>query len=139
MDAAFRQAVLTAYGALPDDCRYAPATEEQLQLFEREFGSIPPDYRWFLAACGSGVCGAEWLDGIEQLRVSHRKFRDEFAPGGWTMRGVFIIGWDGAGNPFGIDQSSGQVLVEDHNFGGIHEMAKSFREFLAQGLGLDAK
>jgi len=52
------------------------------------------------------------------------------------MRDVFIIGWDGWGNPFGIELSSGRVLVEDHNFGGIHEMAPSFHVLLARGLGL---
>jgi len=50
------------------------------------------------------------------------------------MRGVFVIGWDGFGNPYGIDAATGRILVEDHNFGGIHEMAASFAEFLAMGL-----
>lgn len=50
------------------------------------------------------------------------------------MRDVFIIGWDGFGNPFGIAENSGKLLVEDHNFGGIHEMAESFEAFLTKGL-----
>ena len=50
------------------------------------------------------------------------------------MADVFVIGWDGAGNPFGIDRATGRVLVEDHNFGGIHEMAESFSAFLEAGL-----
>jgi hypothetical protein len=57
-------------------------------------------------------------------------------PNGWTLKGVFVIGWDGAGNPFGIDGDSGRVLVEDHNFGGVHELATSFEAFLARGLQL---
>lgn len=139
MDAAIRHAIVTAYGELPNGCRHAPATEEQLQLFEKEFGPIPPDFRWFLAACGSGVCGSEWIDGINDLPESHRKFLAESGIDGWSMRNVFIIGWDGAGNPFGIDQLAGRILVEDHNYGGIHEVANSFRELLVRGLGLDAE
>jgi hypothetical protein len=41
------------------------------------------------------------------------------------MDGVFVIGWDGGGNPFDIQATSRKVLVEDHDFGGIHEMADS--------------
>ena len=50
------------------------------------------------------------------------------------MRNVFVIGWDGAGNPYGIDSATGKLLVEDHNFGGIHEVATSFEAFLTKGL-----
>jgi SMI1/KNR4 family protein SUKH-1 len=134
MDAALRQAIVTAWHELPAGCRYPPATEEQLLKFEVEFGAIPPDYRWFLAACGGGTCGREWVDGIAELVETHRKFRAESRPGGWRMRNVFVIGWDGFGNPFAIDSISGRLLAEDHNFGGIHEMAKSFPAFLCDAL-----
>ncbi len=50
------------------------------------------------------------------------------------MTEVFVIGWDGGGNPFGIHVESGKILVEDHVFGGIHDMAKSFEAFLERGL-----
>jgi hypothetical protein len=109
---------------------------EQLAAFEKEFGTIPSDYRWYLAACGGGVCGSEWIDGVEQLAASHRKFRAESGSGGWKMRNVFVIGWDGAGNPFGIEQATGRVVAEDHNFGGVHELAQSFVTFLQRGLGV---
>lgn len=46
------------------------------------------------------------------------------------MRDVFIIGWDGSGNPFGIHTPTGELRVEDHTFGGVHRMAESFRQFL---------
>ena len=44
-----------------------------------------------------------------------------------------IIGWDGAGDPFGIETSMGKLLVEDHSFGGVHEMAESLAAFLERG------
>jgi hypothetical protein len=47
-----------------------------------------------------------------------------------------VIGWDGAGNPFGIEQATGRVVAEDHNFGGVHELAQSFVTFLQRGLGV---
>ncbi len=50
------------------------------------------------------------------------------------MRDVFVIGWDGAGNPFGVHAQTGKLMVEDHNFGEVHELAASFPEWLARGL-----
>jgi hypothetical protein len=117
--------------ALPDDLRRPRATEEKLRRFEASFGPIPPDYRWFLLVCGGGCFGSEELDGIDQLETSHTKFRRESGPPrGWTMTGVFIVGWDGGGNPFGIEAVTGRVSVEDHDFGGIHELAPSFERLL---------
>lgn len=121
--------------AMPESLRREPATEEQLREFEARFGEIPGDYRWFLLTCGGGHFGAEEVDDIVQLTQSHIKFRNEFGPPrGWTMTGVFIIGWDGFCNPFGIETVTGRVVVEDHNFGGIHELAPSLDEFMLRGV-----
>ncbi|MFO0814044.1 MAG: SMI1/KNR4 family protein [Gemmatales bacterium] len=112
-----------------------PASEPKLKAFEAEFGPIPDEFRWFLASCGGGPIGSVWVDSINELPATHKKFRAEFGPPrGWTMSDVFVIGWDGGGNPFGIQVPTGRVLVEDHDFGGIHEMASSFAAFLAKGL-----
>lgn len=138
MDAALQQSVLAAWRLIPNEDRDTPATEEQLQWFAASFGPIPDDYRWFLSACGGGPCGGEWIDGIEELPETHRKFKEEFGPGGWSLADVFVIGCDGAGNPFGIHEPSGRVLVEDHDFGGIHEMAASFSAFLVKGLEIES-
>lgn len=126
--------IIAAHRALPEDIRSAPATVEELTAFESVFGPIPPVYRWYLEHCGGGVAGSEWLDDIHRLVDSHRKFQSESGEGGWSMRGVFIIGWDGGGNPFGISIKTGEVLVEDHDFGGIHVLAPSFHSFLAQAM-----
>ena len=50
---------------------------------------------------------------------------------------MFVIGWGGGGNPYGIRRSSGEIVAEDHDFGGVHVMARSLGDFLALGL-LDA-
>ena len=38
------------------------------------------------------------------------------------------------GNLFGIEETTGRVLVEDHNYGGVYELASSFEKFLLQGV-----
>ncbi len=121
--------------AMPEPLRREPATEQELREFEARYGQIPADYRWFLVTCGGGRFGAEEVDDIAELAKSHAKFRREFGPPrGWTMQDVFIIGWDGAGNPFGIETVTGRVVVEDHNFGGTHELAPSLEEFVLRGV-----
>jgi hypothetical protein len=131
--------IIAAHRALPEDVRSAPATVEELAAFESEFGPIPRPYRWYLEHCGGGVAGSEWLDNIHELPVSHRRFQEESGHGGWTMQDVFIIGWDGRGNPFGVSAKTGEILVEDHDFGGIHVLAASVLEFLARAMRVDQR
>ncbi|MEM7312611.1 MAG: SMI1/KNR4 family protein [Planctomycetota bacterium] len=133
MDATFQSRIVAAFNALPDGCRYPAATDAEIIDFEATFGAIPDDFRWFLKQCGGGTVGAEWVDGINELRETHEKFNRERGPDGWTLDDVFVIGWDGAGNPFGI-HTSGKLIVGDHNFGGVHVMADSFAAFLDAGL-----
>ena len=138
MNESKRKLFATAFAALPDGCKNDVATEAQLEEFESTFGAIPDDFRWFLIHCGGGTIGSEWVDGIDELPNTHRKFKEESnIAHGWTMDGVFVIGWDGAGNPFGIETATGRILVEDHNFGGTHEMSPSFESFLERGLLLN--
>jgi len=122
--------------AMPESLRRNPATEAELLEFEARYGEIPTDYRWFLLTYGGGHFGSECIDDIVELAKSHNKFRREFGSlHGWTMSDVFIIGWDAAGNPFGIETGTGRVLVEDHTFGGIHELAPSLEEYMLSGVG----
>jgi hypothetical protein len=142
VDERFRAAVIAAWRSLVGavDINAPPATESELLAFEAQFGPIPADFRWFLAVCGGGPVGSEWVDSIDKLPDTHRKFRSEFGPPrGWTLANVFVIGWDGWGNPYGIHAPTGRLLVEDHEFGGIHEMAPSFAAFLTNGLSIDAE
>src|SRR5258706_12991436 len=116
-----RQKIQDHIMAMPACLRHPPATEQQLREFEATFGPIPEDYRWFLLTCGGGHFGAAEVDNIERLAKGHAKFRREFGPPrGWTMHDVFIIGWDGGGNPFRVERSTGGIGVEDHDVGGIH-------------------
>jgi hypothetical protein len=119
--------------SLPGEARYLPASPAQLDTFEHSYGPVPSEYRVFLLEFGGGVVGSERVDGIEQLSNTHAKYESERHPGGWTMQDAFVIGWDGAGNPMAIDRS-GAVVVEHHNFGGVHQLAPSFLAFLTTGL-----
>ena len=128
MTPAQQSKILEFHRSLPEACRSAPASPEELTAFEKEFGPIPDDYRWYLTSCGGGVIGSEWVDDVSKLKKTHAKFLKE----GWTMKDVFAIGWDGGGNPMAIERATGKVLVEDHDFGGIHVLAGSFAEFVLQ-------
>lgn len=130
-----RSLILKLWSARPEEIRSVPATEDALNTFEKEFGAIPEDFRWFLAACGGGVVGGEWVDGVEQLAKSHRKhFRDRSADNGWKAS-FFIIGWDGTGQPFGIDRATGEVVTEPEGSDGeVDRLSPSIEAFLLKGL-----
>ena len=114
--------------------RSPPASDAQSL---RSSGNSDPCLRTSVGSSGSA--GAEWLapSGWTISAASGKRTRSFWpnraaradADGGW-----FVIGWDKGGNPFGIHLKSGKILVEDHDFGGIHEMASSFEAFLEQGL-----
>ena len=121
--------------ALPESLKRKPATHEEINDFESKYTKIPEDYRWFLLACGGGIFGSEEFDSIDELQKTYIKFIKESEHSkGWTMRDVFIIGWDGSGNPFGIDTSTGKILLEDHTFGGIHQIAENLQEYMLKGI-----
>ncbi|MFG6460745.1 SMI1/KNR4 family protein [Roseateles sp. DXS20W] len=126
--------LLQAWKQLPESIRYQPATQPQIDAFESQHGPIPPTYREFLLQFGGGAVGSEWLDGVDQLANTHAKFRRERSLHAWRLDDAFVIGWDGAGNPLAISRE-GAVVVEDHNFGGVHRLASSLMAYVARGLG----
>lgn len=127
-----QQQIFDAHFALPEECRSPAASEEALSAFESQLEPIPTDYRWYLTACGGGVIGSEWINGIEQLAETHRRVREGQQNGFYTLQDFFPVGWDGGGNPYGFDLQSGRILTEDHDFGGIHVEAESFFELLCK-------
>lgn len=127
--------LIEAWAVLPEGIRSEPASDQELIALENEMGPIPPDFRWFLQKLGGGPVGSEWIDNANELRESHAKFKAEsVAPSGWTLTDCFVVGWDGSGNPLAIDNTTGALVVEDHEFGGIHPVAPSFLDFLRKGL-----
>lgn len=126
-----RRLIRALWEARPEDLRSAPASEATLIEFESEFGTIPEDFRWFLAECGGGVVGSEWIDDIEHLAASHKKFEQERGAGYWHST-MFVIGWNGGGQPFGLDPLSHAVIVEAD--GQIQALSPSIEHFLIRGL-----
>jgi hypothetical protein len=118
-----QQQIKDAHCELPEDCRREPASPADLAAFESEFGAIPTDYRWYLAECGGGVIGSDWIDSIEELAATHRKVREGQRRGCYRIARFFALGRDGFGNVYGYDLETGHIVMEDHNFGGVHELA----------------
>ena len=132
MNPSQQQQVKNAHFELPEDCRHTPASPEELIEFERDFGQIPEDYRWYLAECGGGVIGSEWIDGIDELASTHRKIREGQTKGFYRISHFFPLGWDGFGNAYGYDLETGHIVMEDHNFGGVHEVATDLYDLLCK-------
>jgi hypothetical protein len=118
MTPAQQASVTQAHNALPESCRSAPASEEALVAFEAEHGAIPADYRWYLANCGGGVIGCDWIDSIKELWETHRRVKEARAKGFYLRLGdYFPVGWDGWGCTYGFDLKTGRIMLEDHELG----------------------
>ena len=127
MTSELKSKIVDLWKIRPDGIRCSPASEADLQNFETEHYKIPDDYRWFLAKCGSGVVGSEWLDGIDDLFSSHAKFQKESSlPEGWKTPDLFLIGWDGLGSPIGV-LPDGFVVVEHPNISEVEVLAECKR------------
>ena len=126
--------LLPAWQTLPQDIRCRPASEQDLVRFEATHGAIPVPVRTFLQQFGGGAVGSEWLDGIDELSRSHAKFAAEAGAAGWSLQDSFVVGWSGAGDPIAVQLSSGAVVTEDHNSGGIRILAPSFGAFVRSQL-----
>ena len=100
-------------------------SEEAVDEVLSQFSVTNESYRNWLVQTGGGPIGSDWFDGINELKQSQEKLKNE----SWSISG-FVIGWDGAGNPIVLSQN-GEIFTEDHNFGGVHKVASSFGELLA--------
>ena len=116
---------------LPTDLLGPKASEQDILSFESQFEVIPETYKWILKNCGKVLLGSDFTDNIQELEISHQKFKEESSiENGWTMKDVFIIGWDGAGNPFGIEKETGRILIEYMGEGEVTVLANSIEELI---------
>lgn len=104
-----------------------PAPEDTVDSVLQRYCVRNDLYRRWLVETGGGPIGRDWYDGPLELAAGQEKLREEK----WSLGG-FVIGWDGAGNPVSL-QPDGTITTEDHNFGGVHVVARSFKELLASG------
>jgi hypothetical protein len=101
---------------------------ESVEAILRKYSVDNDLYKHWLTKTGGGPIGPDWFDGIEELEDSQEKLANE----PWAIQG-FVVGWDGAGNPIVLSES-GEILTEDHNVGGIHLVAKNFKELLSASI-----
>ncbi|XFB08386.1 hypothetical protein AAGT13_10910, partial [Azotobacter salinestris] len=120
--------ILTRYLEAYESVIRGPVDAEVADAILTRHGVSNGSYRSWLLASGGGPIGPDWYDGVEELQQSQEKFKEEK----WSVAG-FVIGWDGAGNPI-VLSNGGKILTEDHNFGGVHELAESFDELLAANI-----
>ncbi len=102
-----------------------PVQSNDIDSLLNLYGITDKAYRLWLVETGGGPIGPDWYDGIEELSQSQEKLKSE----NWNITG-FVIGWDGAGNPL-VLLHNGAIVTEDHNFGGVHEVASSFEKLLS--------
>lgn len=129
-----KKRILEFWKARDPGISYPAVSEEKIKDFEEVCREIPEDYKWFLLNCGGGVIGSEWVDEIDELSETHKKFDQECAiENGWTIGHCFIIGWDGSGSPIAIDPE-GRVIVEWEADSGVYQLAPSLEKWLLDGL-----
>ncbi|MFA7483800.1 MAG: SMI1/KNR4 family protein [Vulcanimicrobiota bacterium] len=109
------------------------ATDNDILEFEKQHESIPDDVKWFFKNLVSGGVDP-YISDIHELAKDRAKFLKEKADGLWELDNIFLLGVDGAGNPFGISRDDERVLLEDHDFGGIQEIGATFADFLQSQL-----
>jgi len=107
------------------------ASESKLIEFEKQFRPIPEDMRWLLKNVGGGYVTAEPTYNIEKLFKAHRDY--ELSPNVKSFFPVFSLGVDGGGNFFGLEDGGVRVLIWDHDFGGVYELAPTFDSFILDG------
>jgi len=112
-------------------------SDEEIDAASQKIGiQFPEDYRQFLQRYGSAMVGAYPIFGLRPVAVLGKRrwsvlemtnqFRssssDEFSD--WI-----VFSEDHAGSPIGMD-TKGKVWINDHDFGGVTELADSFEEYI---------
>ena len=115
--------------------RGEPAEWSEIDEASRAVGlPFPDDYRRFIRRFGAGVVGAYPIFGVRPVEAMgiawsvverNRFYRAQSWPG---VENWVVFSADHAGNPFGF--AEGRVLLSDHDWGQIVEIAPNFEEFL---------
>ena len=120
--------IIDKYKIQYESVMYGPVSSNKVKSILHKYNVQNPLYSQWLTRTGGGPIGPEWFDGVHELEESQKKFNTE----AWSIKG-FVVGWDGAGNPM-VLQPNGEIITEDHNFGGVHLVASSFDTLLAQNV-----
>jgi hypothetical protein len=114
-----------------------PVPESEVARAERRLkAKFPADYREFVLRYGGAqlghlfVCGLRptELGGPEDLVTTlSERFRSQLLP---PFASMVVVAADQGGNPIGFLPPRRAVVTHDHDFGGRHEVAADFEEFL---------
>jgi len=114
---------------LPEALKGRLADANEKKELEKYVGEISDEHWWFLQEIGNCPIGPDWIDGIDEVMASNKKFKNE--ADFWRMNNVVIVGWDGSGNPFGQKVNTGKIMIEYHDGpDGVFELAPCFAAFL---------
>ena len=113
-----------------------PVGEAEIVAAERALGlSFPGDYREFVRLYGGGIVGSV---GIVGLRIPEFLYATELLVTDLTRRwwgempetaGWLVFATDDGG-PIGIELPGSRIVVLDHDFGGLIELAPDFGAYL---------
>lgn len=130
---------LDSHFSIWPDASGEPVGEAEIAAAEASLGmSFPAEYREFVARYGGGVVGDTDIVGLRAA-----PFMGEGSPGvveetlRWRRQMPQLADWlviavDGGGNPIGFSPRGPAVLVFDHDFGGLIELAPSFNVFVRE-------
>lgn len=141
-----RPAHITAIERLREQAPEAfgrPAAAVEIDEAEELLGvKLPAAYRDFLRRFGSGGVGKAIVLGLHEAEfvatpsvvdVSNQ-FREELRDQLPEYDRLVVIGVDGAGNPVGFLPGDPCIFTHDHDFGGRHDLAADFEDYLDKAL-----
>ena len=119
-----------------------PVPDSEIRQAEASIGVVlPDDYRDFIRRYGGAIVRSAAILGLRRCEFCDLEpstfpeqtalFRQEL-PNDYSK--MVVISVDGAGNPIGFLNGNSAIFVYDFNFGGRHDLAPSFSEFVRLAL-----
>lgn len=136
------QELLTAQFAQWPQAVAEPVPDAEIRQAEASLGVVlPDDYRDFIRRYGGAVVRSASVLGLRRCEFCDdepstfpeqtTRFRQEL-PNEYSQ--MVVISVDGAGNPIGFLNGKPTIFVFDFNFGGRHDLAPSFSEYVRLAL-----
>lgn len=117
--------------------RATPVDEAEVLQAAAAFGLVlPTDYAQFICRYGGATVGPYSVYGLRAsdtmgwIESSAFEVTKRFISQGWKgLEAALVISVDHSGNPIFLN-SSGEVWISDHDFGGTSKLADDFENYL---------